>query len=390
MISELSKNIDTSEFYAELNLLLSCLPLSIHSKYFEVSKIIEKHSIDWNFFLRLAKYHKVVPQVYLCLKQSTQKHIPDFVLASLRQQSCEISLKNILHVKELKQLISLFQTHEIEVIPFKGPTLAKLAYGSIDARQFCDLDLLVRRQDFDRSITLLINHSYRSSYLREGWNQSILHRIIKNLHYKFFTHEISFGQKRKENSVFIDLHRNISKYSPECFDRLSRQLVKINLLEQSIQSLAPEDLLNVICIHNSQDGWMKFQAIYDVASLVYNNPTLNWSNVFEQARDLRCRRRLLLGLALSQSYFDIDLSESIKNMIREDQVISNLIVKIEQRFKAKPVSKRTFSMKIGFQIMKMKMLESFDLKIKVLYEFVWSYFFVNFYRAKIMTTPLSK
>ncbi|MGR3274567.1 nucleotidyltransferase domain-containing protein [Acaryochloris marina NIES-2412] len=390
MVSLLSKRLNILEFTAELNLLLSCLPLSTLSKNFKVSYLIEEHSIDWNYFLRLATYHKVVPQVYQCLKHSTQKNIPDFVLANLRQQSCEITLKNILHVKELKQLISLFESHEIKVIPFKGPTLAQLAYGSIYARQFCDLDLLVQRKDFDRSINLLINHSYHSSYLREEWHQSIFYRIIKNLHYTFFAHEISFGQKRKSNSVFIDLHRKISKYSPECFDNFSCRLIKTNLLEQSIRSLGPEDLLNVICIHNSQDGWIKFQAIYDVANLVHNNPTLNWSDVFKQAQDLRCRRRLLLGLALCRSYFDVDFPESINNRIREDQVISNLTDQIDQRFKANLISKRTFSMKISFQVMKMKMLESFYFKVKVFCEFVWSYFFSNFYRAKIMSTPLSK
>lgn len=390
MISLFQKKSINSEFSPELILLLSCLPLSKHSKYVKDSNLLEEYSIDWNYFLKLTRFHKLFPPVYQYLKQSNDKNIPDHVLANLRKNTFEITLKNVLYVKELRWLINLFEINGISVIPFKGPTLAQLAYGSIYSRQFCDLDLLVRRNDFEQSMNLLINHHYRSSYIRQEWNKSIFHRLIKYFHYRFITHEISFGKKRDENNVFIDLHRNISKYSLECFEIFYDRLVKTNLLEQSIQSLRPEDLLNVLCIHNSQDGWIKIQSIYDIANLVHNNPDLNWPNVFKQAQLLRCRRRLLLGLALCQNYFEINLSESIRIKIIEDQIISDLISKIDQGFKINPTSKRTFVMKIRFQILRMKMLESCHFKLKLLGDFIWSYFFSNFYRAKIMTTPLSK
>ncbi|ABW25445.1 nucleotidyltransferase domain-containing protein [Acaryochloris marina] len=384
------KKRSSTEFSNEQKLLLSCLQLKSQTRYFKINAILDHHSIDWHHFLRLTKFHKVIPPVYQCLKQHTHKNIPDYLLASLRKYSCEITLKNTLHVEELKQLLNLFETHDIDVIPFKGPTLAQIAYGGTHARQFCDLDFLVSRKDFKRCVNLLISLNYRSPYVNQGWNYSILYKIIKNFHYDFIAHEISFGKRKQDCNVFIDLHQNISKYCPESFEIFSDRLLKIKLQQQYYQSLKTEDLLNVLCIHNSQDGWKKFQAIYDVANLVDNNPTLNWPDVLKLSQELRCRRRLLLGLALCKSYFDIDLSDSIENMILTDQIISDLIGQIDLSLKNSPVSRRTFSMKIRFQFMKMQMLESFYYKQKVLFDFVWYYLFDNFYRAKVMTMPFSK
>jgi hypothetical protein len=50
-------------------------------------------------------------------------------------------------VRELRVLLELFTARGVEALAFKGPTLAQLVYGSLEARQAGDLDFLVRAED---------------------------------------------------------------------------------------------------------------------------------------------------------------------------------------------------------------------------------------------------
>lgn len=367
---------------SEFDLLIILLKSEYtYSQDIELDIQIPDH-FDWKYFLRLANFHKVIPSVYQGLRKANKKNLPDDILPYLRKQFHANALKNNLHTQELIRIFVFLKSHQISVIPFKGPALTMKLYSNIHSRQFCDLDLLVRPEDFLKTFGLLVNkQGYHSPYLREAWERSLVLKVIKNFHYRFVAHEISLGLKHINSNSFIDLHKKISKYCNLSFDNFSDRLQITKCLETSISTLRVEDTLIVLCIHGSQDGWIKLQAINDVAYLLISQPHLDWSDLKLQAQRGRCTRRLLLGLALAKEYYGLNLPTDILNMVRQDRTLQILINQVISGLQKNPDQPIFWTIKLKNQIMRMRMLETPLDQIKHFLVFVWSYFFAKFRRT---------
>ena len=127
---------------SEFSFLLACLNREDLFPQQYSSDIQTSNEFDWPYFLRLARFHKVVPLIYQRLKNAGANQVPSYVLSTLRQQSCAIALKNTFHIQELIQVLDMFARYQIPVIPFKGPTLTQMVYGNMGMRPFCDLDFM--------------------------------------------------------------------------------------------------------------------------------------------------------------------------------------------------------------------------------------------------------
>ena len=77
-----------------------------------------------------------------------------------------IALYNRHLTAELVRLTGLLKAAGVEAIAFKGPVLAAMAYGSIELRQFVDLDILVRQSDLPRIAEILTAEGYLSPHTR--------------------------------------------------------------------------------------------------------------------------------------------------------------------------------------------------------------------------------
>jgi len=76
--------------------------------------------------------HGLISLVYHTLRDlSTDINIPPTLLSKLQAKYKLIAQKNMLLSAELIKILNLLNKHNIKAIPFKGPTLAQLAYGDI-------------------------------------------------------------------------------------------------------------------------------------------------------------------------------------------------------------------------------------------------------------------
>jgi len=87
-------------------------------------------------------------------------------LAKLRTQWQLIILYNRHLTAELVRLMGLLKAAGVPAVTFKGPVLAAMAYGSIELRQFSDLDILVRQTDLPRVAEILTAERYLSPHTR--------------------------------------------------------------------------------------------------------------------------------------------------------------------------------------------------------------------------------
>lgn len=364
----------------EFSLLINILNGKFRSKSFIDYSYIP-HSFDWKYFIDIIRFHKILPLAYQCLKETNSTTVPEEVLSYLKKQSFVVAVNNSFHTSELFKIIDLFNQHKIPAIPYKGPLLAQLAYGNPNFRQFCDLDIWVKKQDFDKALTLLIDLGYLSPYLRQTWKRSLFLHSIVSFHHANMAHELPLGRKKNSTRLFIDLHKKISRYCNLPFDELFQNLRSLTIQGSKIWTLSVEESLIIMCIHGSQDGWDKLQNICDIAYLIHKNPFLDWNILVRLSKKAHCFRRFLLGLALAKKYFGIHLPNELQNAIDKDSVLPKLLHWIISRFNQYPRTKRTLLSKYQVLNFKISMLERLIDKLIYLRDFFWFFLFAKFHRT---------
>ena len=107
-------------------------------------------------------------------------------------------------VRELLEISRLLTSTGHDFMLLKGPYVATRFFGSIDRRQFCDLDLLIKREDLAAVERLL----RASGYVRKS---SVLISRTLTTH---FTHALDFAKQ----SAALDLHWFLSANAAHSLD----------------------------------------------------------------------------------------------------------------------------------------------------------------------------
>jgi hypothetical protein len=233
-------------------------------------------------------------------------------------------VRNLFLTGELLNVLSLFGAHGIPAVTFKGPALAASVYGHIGLREFSDIDLLVHKQDARKAQELLVTHGYKRQPALTAAQQAFFLR---------FSCECVFSGCSGRS--FIDLHWGISsEYFPVPFDAepLWTRLKPVTLASSRVWTFSPEDLLLFLCVHGAKHLWEQLEWICGVAELINTSGgELDWGQVNTRAKELRCERILLLGLALASDILGAGLPGHVSNRIRADRAIRALIRRVRER-----------------------------------------------------------
>jgi len=131
----------------------------------------------------------------------------------------------------------------------------------------------------------------------------------------------------KKNSVLqVDLQWVMAhEQFAFCLDRpeIWGHRAHVSIDGQMVRGLAPEELLIVLCVHGSKHAWEQLKWIADVAELLRSH-SLSWKRVFSRASEWKCRRMLLLGLALANRLMEFPLPPDILNAIAVDPDVTVL------------------------------------------------------------------
>jgi hypothetical protein len=314
------------DFSCEIEIILCCSRVKIDSKIKEKLTSLLRNDLDWSFLTKTVVRHDVVPLVYQNLKLIDSNFVPRDVLDYFHTFSYKIALRNTGLLKELLSVLEVLNRNGIQAISFKGPVLALLAYGSIGLRGFCDLDILVRKQDFSKACELLISEKdYYASYKLSFLNPKVKDFILK------FSHEYSLTN----GQTFIDLHQvltvEVFLSTSFTFEYLWSRLEPVYVAGQNIPSFGAEDLLMYLCIHGSKDCWRSLKWICDVSEFVNSYADLQWQSLLAQAKALGCERSLLLGLSLAQDILELQLPELVKVCIQNSKVVQQLTQEFKYR-----------------------------------------------------------
>src|SRR5262249_43541468 len=143
--------------------------------------------------------------------------------------------KNLRMTGELVIVLRLLAERGIDVIPFKGPTLAALAYGDLGLREFTDLDMFIARLDIMKAQELLVARGYQPQFLLK---ESQATAFTETCNVMAFWHA--------EREISVELHWELSpKYLPFSPDPdwLRERMTPSHPGGQTVMTLSPEDLL---------------------------------------------------------------------------------------------------------------------------------------------------
>jgi hypothetical protein len=286
---------------------------------------------EWGRLLEMAAAHGMRPLLYRFLTRIegnvglnlVRSTFPNHVTSVLQEFTQRNLRRNLRMTGELVILLRLLAERGVNVIPFKGPTLAALAYGDLGLREFGDLDLLIARSDFMKAQELLVARGYQPEFLL---NVSQAASFAETCNVMAFWHA--------EKSVSVELHWELSpKYLPFSPDPdwLRERMAPSHPGGQRVMTLSPEDLLVYLCAHGAKHVWEKLIWIVDVAGLIHRRSNLDWRRVYDLAAQQRCERGLFLGLRLARDVIGASVPAEIERLAESDPESGRLATIVIQR-----------------------------------------------------------
>jgi hypothetical protein len=212
-------------------------------------------SLDWKRLVELAQDHGVVARVY----ETLSGKVGEAEIASLRRRYDSNLRKAMLLSRELLRICSAFDGCGIHVLPYKGPALACQLYGDVAARQFSDLDLLVRRVDVERAQAALAQLGYcqprqftrrqQAAYSRSGYEYNFDGAIGRN------AVELKWAIVPRFYTINFDV------------DGFFENAVEIQIGGQTLRTLSREDALLVHCVHAAKHQWSELSWLADLGQM---------------------------------------------------------------------------------------------------------------------------
>lgn len=293
----------TPDIRLELSLLIACSTPTLSADRLQQIQDLVRAQPDWGYLMKAAVQHRIVPLLYQGLHQACPQTLPHDIEAFLNRHCQVNTLKNLFLDHKRQEIMGWFEVAKIPAIAYKGPTLAKIAYGSLALRQFTDLDFLVHPQDFDTACTLLESKEFKSS-MNLGW-------------------EAHFASP--DQQINIDLHRSLV---PDFFG------MPAPVIDPSNDGLSPESLLLLLAIQFGKDccHWkVCLSQLCDIAALLHSHPDLNFDAVQQQAKSLGSLRFLWISLILVQDFLQIDLPPTWQSQLPTTGVEQQLAQWVRQR-----------------------------------------------------------
>ena len=294
--------------FPEAQLLIWCARMSVSEAVRLRIREVAPEALNWPLMLNLARYHGVGPLVYRTLSNLCADLVPKESLDALRQVTRAGTVLNRVLAGELVQLCRAFDESGVPVIPFKGATLAVMAYKDLSLRDFDDLDFIVPQHRLADAQRVLWSEGYRprdrahdesdAAHADEPYHVFVKRNTLLRVDLQWvMAHEL----------FAFPLDR------PEVWEHL----VPMSIDGQRVRGMAPEELLIVLCVHGSKHAWERLKWVADVAELLRAH-RLDWQRVFSTATKWKCRRMLLLGLALADRLMKIPLPPDILSAISAD------------------------------------------------------------------------
>jgi hypothetical protein len=265
---------------------------------------------DWDEVLALAGQHAVTPLLHQSLSILPDGVVPAEVTDELRRRAEDIALRNLELTGELIRILDRLEAAGIEALPYKGPSLAAVAYGDTALREFVDLDILVDPSKIDEALALLGHDGYgslhpltpkqdRNSRRNSHDRQLVRGRFVIEIQWAIC--DTTYALPRDTSAFF-------------------RRATRLALGGREVPSLAAEDLLLILCVHGSIHMWERLAWVCDVAEVLDHVRPLDVATVRRRAVSAGAERMLLLGVEMARQLLETEVPPELRVRARHRTV----------------------------------------------------------------------
>lgn len=307
----------------ERELVLLCARPNLDEAASERIRGILRGPLNWPGVEAIALEHHVETFLYENLQRAGEGLVQAETLDNVRESARRTSALAVLLSSELLRIHESFQKECVPLIPYKGPVLSWLAFGSLTRRRFVDLDCFAPQKDMPRAGALLKTIGFESKSKipdeRTGGPAAVPGQ------YAFF------GEATR-TQVELHTERTLRYFPvPLNFEMMSRRLITVELCGRTIQTFSIEDTVVMLCVHGAKHFWDRLLWILDVAQLI-SVQEVDWELLAQIAADLQSTRVLLLGLCLAHDLFNAPLPGQLREEIERDHAVRVLAEKVYEKY----------------------------------------------------------
>lgn len=299
---------------SEDRLLLCCARLTLDEGSRQTLATLLRTKLDWEKLLNRSIAQGVTPLLYKHLRHKPEwwRGIPQFACDRLEKLYYHNVHRNGVLRRELGAVLAILQEAEIPVMVMKELHLLQTVYIDPGLRPLGDLDLLIRREDFETARNLLGHAGY----------QPVLHRNPYKERYGFGYHLIN-----PEKNIWLDLQWNLcqrewqdapgsGKFRPPIQQIWQRATVE-QMEGHRVWKKSWEDLLWHLCVHAEGHYWGELIQFCDVAAVIqWCGRDLDWSYLAATATATGLEASLYCTLRRVHEIWNVAIPEEVFQQLR--------------------------------------------------------------------------
>src|SRR5262249_3606555 len=304
----------------ETELLFCCARVRLGGAVAERCRSLVRLGLDLGVGVVEGRRHGVDPLLCRHLLTIDEPSIPAWVRKRLRGHFETNAVRNRLMTAELSKVLARLGDERIAAIPYKGPVLARRAYGAVALRRFADLDVLVRRAEVFRAVAALRELGYEPRLRLTRAQERAL--LALQCEYPLdrdrgrLTTEIHWDVVPRDFAFHLDLDRFWSAARP-------MQLDGLTMLTPS-----PEDLLLILVVHGAKHFWARLAWLVDVAAAIEAHPDIDWSTLLARAQERGAARMLAVALTVVSDLLGVVVPDRVSQQIAADHAAAVLAQRV--------------------------------------------------------------
>ena len=236
------------------------------------------------------------------------KKIPEFVINKFRGIFLANAARNEFLAQELVKINRLLEDNGIEVLNWKGPTLALQAYGDLSLRQFQDIDTLVKKEDLEKAKAVLLENGFSDI------TPTRLPGDSAGRGYEFRNEKKRYELEVEEKLLF---GRAIMAYN---YEQLFQEAASTNIDKTNISSLKTIDNLFFLSFHGTKHLWFRLRWLADIIALYDSNRNTIISDLEKSVQQQICK----FCIYLAHTEFMLPITEEDKQNLEFDNTLVNI------------------------------------------------------------------
>lgn len=318
---------DSSNLPNEFKLVLICSWLSdnIEQQDMQIKSLVTE-DIDWENVLRLAVLHGTLGVFCSVMFRSGWPNVSNSIKEHFKRIRIGQAARALKHVAELRSICNEFRKEGIQLIPLKGVLLSFQLYGDSTVRNSVDIDILVKKDDFERAGKLLFDLGYQISPKYSYQSTSHRKHIHELLHHYEFLNP--------KTSCVVELHWRSYLWSESQISLLWNDSIETAWMGIKVSQLSQVDTVLFLAEHGSRHGWQCLKWLSDLSMLWQKISPNELSRVYERALSFELQRVMLHTELMLERFYGIKLSCQASSILKSNAKVGKLTDFITKRLVA--------------------------------------------------------